>query len=178
MRDLILGIHPPHLLFSARYGIEAIVACVLCFVFFHLFFIDRFKSFLLSHEHDFWIDFTDAIGLSVFCVCGVDVAIRAQGSASNAILLIFCGCITGVGGGILRDICSAQIPILFRKHIYLLPALLGASFYTLTYHLLPHVPSMLISIVLVVLFRVFAIIFKWNLPSPGNKLRQNNNSVG
>ena len=138
-----------------------IAVSLICFAFA---FIPKTANFITKHSHDFAIDFTDAIGLSVFCVFGVDVAIEL--GYTNPILLIFCGCITGVGGGMLRDICSAEIPFIFRKHIYLIPTLCGAIFYTLTYKHIPHLASLLIAIGIIIVLRVLAIKFKWNLPVP------------
>ncbi|MBQ8356937.1 MAG: TRIC cation channel family protein [Clostridia bacterium] len=129
-------------------------------------FIGRTAEFIRRHEHDFWLELADAIGLSVFCVSGVDVAIATSGTG-NILLLIFCGCITGVGGGILRDICSAEIPGLFRKHIYFIPAIGGTMLYVFTYGILPRLVSMLISIAVIIVFRMLAHRFKWNMPVPG-----------
>ena len=68
--------------------------------------------------------------------------------------------------GMLRDICSAEIPFIFRKHIYLIPTLCGAICYALTYKYIPHLASMSIAIAIIVVLRVLAIVFKWNLPVP------------
>lgn len=78
--------------------------------------------------------------------------------------MIFCGLITGVGGGMLRDICSAQIPSVFRKNIYLIPAVLGSVLYVLTYSHWNQLVSMLLSIALIIVIRLLAYFFKWNLP--------------
>lgn len=172
MRDLILGFAPPHLLYDPHYYVLAAACLLVSVLVFHLFFFERFKNLLLSHEHDFLIDFIDAIGLSVFCIFGVDVAATTVGDEKNVVLLIFCGCITGVGGGVLRDVCSAQLPFIFRKHIYILPAVFGASLYVLTYyhfHVLGHLTSLLLSIGFIVTVRVLAILFHWNLPTPNKK---------
>ena len=171
MRDLILGFHPPHMLSDRNYLLSALFCILLCILLYYLFFVERLKNFFLMHEHDFWIDFSDAIGLAVFCVCGVDVAVEIAGR-DNVVLLIFCGVLTGVGGGVLRDVCSAELPAIFRKHIYILPTLVGASFYVFTYYhfaWIPHIPAMLVSIGIVVIIRVLAICFKWNLPTPIKK---------
>ena len=66
----------------------------------------------------------------------------------------------------LRDVFSAEIPFIFRKHIYLIPTLCGATFYALTYKLMPSIVSMIIAIGIIIILRVLAIIFKWNLPVP------------
>lgn len=163
IRDIALGDVPRILTVKSNYylALVCILVSLICFAFA---FIPKTAIFLTKHSHDFAIEFTDAIGLSVFCVFGVDVAIEL--GYTNPILLIFCGCITGVGGGMLRDICSAEIPFIFRKHIYLIPTLCGSIFYTLTYKHIPHLASLLIAIGIIIGLRVLAIKFKWNLPVP------------
>ncbi|MBO5356612.1 MAG: trimeric intracellular cation channel family protein [Clostridia bacterium] len=163
IRDFALGVVPRILTVTSNYylALVCILVSIICFA---LAFIPKTASFITKHSHNFAIEFTDAIGLSVFCVFGVDVAIEL--GYSNPILLIFCGCITGVGGGMLRDICSAEIPFIFRKHIYLIPTLCGAIFYTLTYKHIHHLASLLIAIGIIIVLRVLAIKFKWNLPVP------------
>ena len=166
IRDIALGNVPRILTLTSNYYL-ALVCIFVSAICFTLAFIPKTASFITKHSHDFIIEFTDAIGLSVFCVFGVDVAIEL--GHTNPILLIFCGCITGVGGGMLRDICSAEIPFIFRKHIYLIPALCGTIFYTLTCKHIPHLASLLIAIGIIIGLRVLAIKFKWNLPVPKGK---------
>lgn len=163
IRDIALGEVPKILTDTNNYFL-AITCILVSFICFTLAFIPKTADFITKHSHDFAIEFTDAIGLSVFCVLGIDVAIEL--GFSNPVLLIFCGCVTGVGGGMLRDICSAEIPFIFRKHIYLIPTLCGATFYTLTYKHISHLVSLLIAIGIIITFRVLAIKFKWNLPVP------------
>lgn len=163
IRDVALGI-VPRILTETRNYFLALCCLIVSGVCFALAFIPKTADFITKHSHDFAIEFTDAIGLSVFCIFGVDVAIEL--GFDNTILLIFCGCITGVGGGMLRDICSAEIPFIFKKHIYLIPTLCGAIFYTLTYKHIPHLASLLIAIAIIITLRVLAITFKWNLPVP------------
>lgn len=164
IRDLTLGITPRIL--SDEKNAYLILVCVvvsaICFIFA---FIPKTAKFLTKHSHNLLIDLTDAIGLSVFCIVGINVAIDVSGG-DNIILLVFCGCITGVGGGMLRDICSMEIPFILRKHIYLTPTLIGSIFYAFTYKHITQIPSMIISIVIIIAIRTLAIIFKWNLPIP------------
>lgn len=166
LRDVILG-GVPKVLTETSYhwlALTCILVSLACFV---MAFIPKTADFITKHSKDFAVDFTDAIGLSVFCVFGVDVAVE-QG-AQHPVLIIFCGCITGVGGGMLRDVFSAEIPFIFRKHIYLIPTLCGSTFYALTYKHIPHLVSMLIAIGIIIALRVLAIKFKWNLPVPNGK---------
>ena len=96
IRDIALGITPRILSVKSNHylALVCIGVSLICFI---LAFVPKTANFITKHSHDFAIEFTDAIGLSVFCVFGVDVAIELTGGA-NPVLLIFCGCITGVGG--------------------------------------------------------------------------------
>ena len=66
----------------------------------------------------------DAAGLALFCVTGASTALdHGVGSVGAAVL----GAITGVGGGVLRDVLVRQIPVVLRSGLYAIPALVGAS---------------------------------------------------
>ena len=163
IRDVTTG-HVPRLFTSHEYYILAAVCAATSLICFHLAFIERVGVFLGKHAHSWFLEVTDMMGLAIFCVLGVDVGREMLGEGTVPILLIFCGFITGVGGGILRDICSAQVPSIFRKHIYLIPAVLGSTLYTLTYPHWPHLVSVFVSVALIVTIRALATIFKWNMP--------------
>jgi uncharacterized membrane protein YeiH len=66
----------------------------------------------------------DAIGLSVFCVTGASKALDYGVGPVQAVLL---GAITGIGGGMLRDVLLGEVPTVLRKELYAVPALLGAA---------------------------------------------------
>ena len=66
----------------------------------------------------------DALGLSLFCVTGALAALDAGVPAVPAALL---GMITGIGGGVLRDLMLGQIPTVLREQFYAMPGLLGAA---------------------------------------------------
>jgi uncharacterized membrane protein YeiH len=70
------------------------------------------------------IDILDAGGLSLFCVTGAASALAHRVGAPEAVIL---GAITGIGGGILRDIFVREIPVVLREGLYAIPALLGAT---------------------------------------------------
>ena len=163
IRDLILN-HTPRVFIEEEMYITAACCAGLALICFHLAFYKPIARFIGAHKHNFALEFTDAMGLSTFCVLGVDVARGVAGEGATTVLLIFCGLITGVGGGMLRDVCSAQIPSVFRKNIYLIPAVLGSTLYTLTYDHWNPLVSMLLSIALIIVIRLLAYFFKWNLP--------------
>jgi uncharacterized membrane protein YeiH len=70
------------------------------------------------------IDVLDAAGLAVFCVTGASTALDHGLAAAPAVIL---GAMTGIGGGILRDILVRQIPVVLREGLYAIPALVGAA---------------------------------------------------
>lgn len=171
IRDFTLGLIPPRFFTDPAFiGLE-IVCLVVSTLLFHCAFSKKVMNAISRHKHDFWLELTDAIGLAVFVVIGVDCAIEA-GFANNALVLIFSGCISGVGGGMLRDICSATIPRILHKHVYLLPCVLGAILYVFTKSddVLGRVVSTIFTLVLIIGLRVLACIYKWNLPRPGTKI--------
>ena len=163
IRDIAIGQLPPSILVSHSSYNLAIVSIVVCLAFYHLAFIKRVHTFIDKHEHNFLLEFTDALGLASFVVSGMEIAI-ANGKTSF-VVIVFAGCITGVGGGILRDICSAQIPSLFRKHIYLIPVIVASIFFALTYNKI-EVISVIITVLIIITVRMLAFKFKWNLPKP------------
>jgi len=66
----------------------------------------------------------DAAGLALFCVTGASTALDYRVGAVAAIVL---GAITGIGGGMLRDILLREVPTVLRTGLYAIPALVGAS---------------------------------------------------
>ena len=68
--------------------------------------------------------FFDALGLGLFCVTGATKALDFGIGPASAILL---GAITGIGGGILRDMLLREVPTVLRHDLYAIPALLGAG---------------------------------------------------
>jgi uncharacterized membrane protein YeiH len=82
----------------------------------------RFASGLVSAIRT--LSTSDAAGLALFCVTGASTALDHGLAAAPAVIL---GAITGIGGGILRDILVRQIPVVLREGLYAIPALIGAA---------------------------------------------------
>jgi uncharacterized membrane protein YeiH len=76
------------------------------------------------------IDTMDAAGLSLFCVTGAATALTHRLGAAEAIIL---GAITGIGGGMVRDVLIGEIPVVLRRGLYAIPALVGAGIVVLAY---------------------------------------------
>ncbi len=112
MRDIILGHTPPATLNDWRYLAAAGLAGILVFVWYNR----------VVHHGEFITAF-DAVGLSIFTVTGTTIALNAGLSPAPAALL---GMLTGVGGGVLRDILAAEVPLILRSEIYAVASMLGA----------------------------------------------------
>src|SRR5438270_5653805 len=77
------------------------------------------------------IDVLDAAGLALFCVTGAAAALAHRLSVVDCVIL---GAITGIGGGMLRDILVREIPSVLRGGLYAIPALVGAAIVVIAYH--------------------------------------------
>ena len=87
------------------------------------------------------------------------------GYEENAFLLVFLGFITGVGGGVLRDVLSNQMPAIFVKHVYALAVIVGSIFMLIIFELFGTWNiAMVLGFSVVLLVRLLARHFLWNLP--------------
>lgn len=166
LRDCLIGSLPPKLFVDSLYLIYVAVATGSSIIFMVL--VTAFKPFkngVKSVEFNIILNVMDAIGLAPFCLVGVNSAI-AQGYGHNIFMLCIVGCISGCGGGITRDILAHQIPIIFRKYIYILPCLAGVTVYVLLlyFELTNSVIAMLCASTLIIGGRLAGIFFKINMP--------------
>lgn len=117
----------------------------------------------LPRGYDLLLLIGDTIGLGIFTVVGSYAAVRA-GYGDNRFLILFVGVLTGVGGGMLRDIMAGNMPYILVKHVYAVASLAGALTFTL---LLPHLPRlgcMVAGATVVMVIRFLAAYYHWNLP--------------
>ncbi len=77
--------------------------------------------------------------------------------------MVFIGVITEVGGWVLRDMLAGQTPYIFVKHIYTCVSLTGAVVCVLLWKVLDGTLSMIVGAVAVVVLRLLAAHFRWNL---------------
>src|SRR3954469_13831953 len=111
-RDLLIGV-PPATFRDWRYLAAAGAAGLVCF--FARPALERIKRSVLVF---------DAVGLGLFCVTGATKALDFGVGPVPATLL---GAITGIGGGMLRDVLLRDVPTVLRQELYAIPALLGAA---------------------------------------------------
>ena len=159
MRDIILGSFPPAMFHDPIYAITAIVTCFIVF-------IPRIRNFL--ENSSFLMLLADSIGLGIFTVSGAARAFMVAAQA-NVFLAVFVGVITGVGGGLLRDIIAGDPPYIFVKHIYATAAIAGALAFCALRFAIPRQAAMLVGAVLIVVIRLLASHYRWSLPKPGSR---------
>ncbi len=106
----------------------------------------------------------DALGLGVFSIFGIQVAINT-GFGYNKFLLVFLGMITGVGGGLIRDIIVGRTPVIFSKYIYAVAAILGGIMYLICCFMkISEGISTMAGIFVIFVIRMLSTYYKWNLP--------------
>ena len=112
IRDVLLGSLPPATFADWRYLLTAAVGSLVAFGFGGR--LNRWPAPILL---------LDAAGLSLFAVTGASKALDLGVGVAQAVIL---GAVTGVGGGTLRDVLTARVPVILRSELYAIPALLAA----------------------------------------------------
>ena len=160
IRDVLIGRIPPVMFVSYWYLLISVVAALAVFI----------DAYLRSEKYKLHLDkldavnnVFDAIGLAVFTVSGMNAAMPVS---DNVILVLFVGMCTGVGGGMLRDVMTNTMPKVLRKRVYAVASLIGGGLYYVM-HVLDINQLLSVGCGMLVIFalRLFATIYKWNLPS-------------
>lgn len=160
IRDIIIG-HTPPVMFQRP--VYAIVAMITCNILFLIFCCNRHfleNKFIVTYEKLMMM--LDAVGLGIFTVTGVSTGMGTE-YHSNFFLVLFLGVITGVGGGVLRDILATQKPYILVKHVYACASLTGAVVCIVLWPA-GSIPAMWAGAAAVLLIRILAMVFRWNLP--------------
>lgn len=151
LRDLLLGV-TPFWLTSSVY--------ILCTVF-ALFFVIVFRKSLVHLNNTFF--WFDSIGLGLFAVVGLE---KAMAFDLEPWVWISMGTITGVVGGIIRDILINEIPIIFTKELYAAACILGGVIFCILHFMgVGLVTNEIITAASVVVIRIAATKFGWKLPT-------------
>ena len=159
IRDIVLGITPPAMFVDPIYALTAIGTSMLTF----------FP--LIHHEftkhpklYEMLMLVTDSMGLGVFTMVGVQTA-YAQEQHYSFFLIIFVGTITGVGGGVLRDLLAGRVPyILAKHHLYATACIIGAVAGALLWPVIGDLWAMVAGALLIFLIRMLAAHYRWSLP--------------
>lgn len=160
IRDLILGITPPKTFENPVYIVIAVATSLVCSL---PAITKKLRAQTILDSKAMLI--MDSIGLGVFTVIGIQTA-KALNSDHNLFLLVFVGVITGVGGGVIRDVLAGMRPYIFVKHFYACASLIGAILCVLLWDVMDITANVTISALAVVILRLLAAKFRWKLPVP------------
>ena len=161
MRDVIIGQIPPTIFTNPEILILALITGLVVFI---IAFINSKRITDLQQKIDSLNIFFDAVGLAAFSVTGVEVTCAA-GHTNNVVLPIVLGVITGVGGGVLRDVLVNEKPYILIKHIYAVASLLGSVvYYVIGIRFEHQLIGTIASVLLTITIRMLAAKFRWNLP--------------
>ncbi len=158
IRDVILGSTPPATFQNPIYAVVALVTSLVLF-------LPQVRHLLMRDQalYDLAMLVMDTLGLGIFTVVGIRTA---YGSTSHPtlFLLVFVGVVTGVGGGVLRDMMAGDTPYIFVKHVYASASLAGALVCGVLWGRAGGMPAMLAGAAVVFVIRGLSAHFRWNLP--------------
>ena len=152
IRDVVFGKTLPNSLIDPTYVIITVISAIVLFL-------------LYSKMKKHWNLFLkfDAVGLGVFTVIGATFAYNLFGM--NFLIIVLSGMLTGIGGGILRDVFVNQTPIVFVKELYASASFIGAIVFYFTLLITNEVyAATILGIVLTTGLRLVAMKYNWNLP--------------
>ncbi len=161
IRDVLLGNLPPNMFRVPVYAVIAVI--VACVVFLAEYLLPAEKV-LASKGYEFIVNIFDALGLAIFVVVGINSA-ESCGYGDNGFLSICVGVLTGVGGGVIRDLLVKTVPMILRKQVYALPAIVGGIiYYFMDRAEINEIVCVVVTIIFVMTVRILAALLKWNLP--------------
>jgi uncharacterized membrane protein YeiH len=163
MRDILIGRIPPVIFTDPLY---VAISFATSSIFFLLCYFDIHKKTSISVNHlfenlFFWFD---TVGLASFTVNGVLVGINYH---ESFFLCCFLGVITGVGGGVLRDLLATKVPDIFVKYVYAAASIIGAVVMMLLRNV-NSVAAVVVGLSVIIVVRFLARHFNWNLPKVKN----------
>ena len=151
IRDILIGATPPGAIQDWHYLGVSLIAGLIAFY---------FPSAIMQRWHPVML--FDAAGLALFAVSGAHKALLY---GLNPVMATLLGMLTGIGGGIARDVLLAEIPTVLRSELYAVAALVGAATVVIANMLqLPSGLAALLGATLCFTLRVLAIRHGWELP--------------
>jgi len=152
IRDMLLADRDVFWLFDTNILYAVIIGAAIAIV---------FRDKLLFFKKP--IFFYDAIGLGLFTITGVQIGIDYH---LNPIICVLLGTMTGVFGGVIRDIIVNEIPVVFRKEIYATASLLGGALYLVLVNFEITNPYLqIIPITSIIITRIIAVTYDISLPN-------------
>lgn len=152
IRDVLIGAVPPVAVTDIHYFAIAMIAGLMTFYLYPR---------VASHRRQILL--LDAVGLGLFAVLGAQKAID---HGINPVMAAILGMLTGIGGGMTRDVLAGDIPFVLRGDLYALAALTGAASVSIGAILgVPPPYSMLLGAIACIFLRLMAICRGWRAPA-------------
>lgn len=158
IRDIILGLTPPAMFTNPIYAAVAAVVSVIVF-------LPAVRRWLTAYSRasDLVMLVMDSLGLGVFTVVGIQRAYTAT-DHRGFFLLVFVGVVSGVGGGLMRDVMAGNTPYIFVKHVYASASILGAILCVALWQPLGATAAMILGAAVILTVRLLAAHYHWSLP--------------
>lgn len=160
LRDLVLGKIPPNIFSNVT---TLVIAAITSIVVFTVSYFNVNKFEFLEKRIESINNFFDAVGLATFSTVGTEMACE-QGFSDMAVLSISMGLLTGIGGGMIRDVLVDSTPYVLKKHIYALASIIGSTIYYLISTTGNKTLALIIALPIIVIIRILAAKYHWKLP--------------
>ncbi|MGE0077288.1 MAG: trimeric intracellular cation channel family protein [Bacteroidales bacterium] len=154
IRDMLIGCHPVGWMTDLNYLYAVVAGIVLSWLFRKH--IERLRRTLFLF---------DSVGIGIFTIVGLQ---KTLGYNVSPVIAVIMGTTSAVFGGVVRDILTGEIPLIFRKEIYATACLLGGVFYLMLVALpWSHDWAVSITVAFIIAIRLLAVRFRWSLPRIG-----------
>ncbi|NVK65047.1 MAG: trimeric intracellular cation channel family protein [Flavobacteriales bacterium] len=151
LRDILIGSTPVSWMKNEIYGLVILSAVPVCYF---------FSAQLRKVRRTFFL--FDTVGIGLFTVLGVE---KSLDFGLHPLIAVMMGVVSAVFGGILRDVLSNDVPLVFRKEVYAFACLAGALAYLgLSYLPISTVLNEIIAISVVISIRLLSLWYKWSIP--------------
>jgi uncharacterized membrane protein YeiH len=107
------------------------------------------------------LEIADAVGLALFAILGAQKALIMGLSEPVALVM---GVITGIAGGMLRDVLSQMVPVVLRGEVYASAAIIGIVFYLILRQILDETSAILVGMGCIILIRLLSLYWGLRLP--------------
>lgn len=151
LRDVLLNRHPIFWVKDARYLLVILIAAALTMIYLAAF-SPPGRSFLIA----------DALGLALFAMSGAQIA---EAAGLSWLVVVLMGTMTGTAGGMLRDVMSARVPLIFQQDLYATAAIIGIVAYVVLQRLgIPRSIAVSVGVLVILLMRLLAVVWGMHLP--------------
>ncbi len=152
LRDMLLDRHPVFWIEDPTHLVVSVIAAAITLLYARL-----------RRPPNNALAIADALGLALFTITGAQIAQRAM---VEPIVVVLMGTMTGVAGGVIRDVLSAEVPLIFRKgELYATTAIVGATLYLLLEVVgAPRQVAALVGMATIAGLRLAAILWGLHLP--------------